>query len=105
MPEYLIVYMGGDRPTSPEEGKENFAKYQEWLASLGADPASAMNPIKNTKIVHPDGSVSDGSSTSMSGYTILVAASMEEALDKAKACPFLEVNGSLEVSELIEVPG
>ena len=105
MPKYFIAYLGGDQPSSSEEGKKNFARYQEWLASLGADLVSPMNPIKNTQTVNPDGSVSESSITSMSGYTILAAASIEAALEKAKACPFLEVNGSLEVSELIEMPG
>jgi len=39
----------------------------------------------------------------MSGYTILEAASMEAALEITKACPFLEINGTLEVSELIKM--
>jgi len=30
---------------------------------------------------------------------------MEAALSIAKACPFLDVVGSLEVSELIKMPG
>ncbi len=31
MNQYIILYLGGDQPSSPQEGKENFAKYQEWL--------------------------------------------------------------------------
>jgi hypothetical protein len=41
----------------------------------------------------------------MSGYTIVEADSIEAALSMAKACPFLEIGGSLEVSELVEMPG
>jgi hypothetical protein len=41
----------------------------------------------------------------MSGFTIVEVDSMEAALLIAKACPFLEVGGSLEVSELIQMPG
>jgi hypothetical protein len=41
----------------------------------------------------------------MSGYTIIEADSMESALSIARSCPFLEVGGSLEVSELIQMPG
>ena len=33
MPQYVIVYLGGDQPSSPEEGKQHFAKYKEWLSS------------------------------------------------------------------------
>ena len=63
-----------------------------------------MNPFKNTSTVHPDATVTTGSATSMSGYTIIEADSMEAALEIAKACPFLDINGTLEVSELIQVP-
>jgi len=40
----------------------------------------------------------------MSGYTIIRTDSMESALSIAKACPFLDIGGSLEVSELVEMP-
>lgn len=39
----------------------------------------------------------------MSGFTILKADSMEAALSIAQACPFLEIGGSLEVSELMQM--
>jgi hypothetical protein len=41
----------------------------------------------------------------MSGYTIVEADSMDAALEMAKSCPFLDINGSLEVSELMQMPG
>ena len=41
----------------------------------------------------------------MSGYTIIEANSMDAVLSIAKACPFLEIGGSLEFPELIEMPG
>ena len=40
----------------------------------------------------------------MSGFTVVEADSMQAALLIAKACPFLDVGGSLEVSELIQMP-
>ena len=103
MSQYVITYLGGDQPSTPEEGKEHFAKYQEWLASLGEAAISPMNPFKDTQTVSSDGTVTAGSSTAMSGYTIIEADSMERALEIAKACPFLDINGSLEVSELVQM--
>jgi hypothetical protein len=105
MPQYVIVYLGGDQPSSPEEGKQHFAKYKEWLSSLGDSAVSPANPLKDTSTVNSDGTVTTGSTTSMSGFTIIEADSMEAALLIAKACPFLDIGGSLEVSELIEMPG
>ena len=103
MPKYLITYLGGDPPSGPEEGQRNFAKYQEWLKSLGDTAVSPANPLKDTHTVNPDGSVSIGGTTFMSGFTIVDAESMDAALSIAKRCPFLDVNGSLEVSELIQM--
>ena len=105
MPQYVIVYLGGDQPSSPEEGKQHMSKYMAWLAALGDSAVSPANPLKNTSTVNPDGTVTTGGTTTMSGYTIIDADSMEETLSIAKACPFLDMGGSLEVSELIEMPG
>ena len=103
MPKYVMVYLGGNHPSSPEEGQKHFAKYKEWLGSLGDAVVSPANPLKDTSTVSPDGSVASGSTTSMSGYTIVEADSMEAALDMAKSCPFLDIEGTLEVSELVQM--
>ena len=104
MPQYIIVYLGGNQPSSPEEGKKHFSRYMEWLSSLGDSVISPANPLKDTTTVNSDGTVTAGGTTTMSGYTIIDAESMESALLTAKACPFLEAGGSLEVSELVEMP-
>ncbi len=103
MAQYMITYLGGNQPSTPEAGKQHFAKYKQWLASLGDAAVSPANPLKNTSTVHPDGSVTSGGKTSMSGYTIIKADSSEAALTVAKACPFLEIGGTLEVSELMQM--
>lgn len=103
MPQYIIVYLGGDLPSSPQEGKQRMAKYNEWLAALGDSAVSPANPFKNTSTVNADGTVTKGSKTSMSGFTVIDVDSMEAAIAIAKACPFLEIGGSLEVSELVQM--
>ena len=105
MPQYVLVYIGGNQPSTPEEGQQHFSKYMDWLSSLGDSAVSPANPFKNTSTVNPDGTVTAGSTTAMSGYTIIEADSMEAALSIAKACPFLDIGGSLEVSELGQMPG
>jgi hypothetical protein len=39
----------------------------------------------------------------MSGCTILEAESPDAALEAAKSCPFLDIGGTLELSELVEM--
>jgi hypothetical protein len=104
MSQYIIIYLGGNQPSDPEESKQNYAKYKKWLVSLGNAAVSPANPFKNTNTVNPDGSVTAGSSTAMSGYTIIETDSIDKALEFAKACPFLDIGGSLEVSELVQMP-
>ena len=104
MAQYIITYLGGEQPSSPEEGQQHFAKYKEWITSLGDSAVSPANPLKDTTTVNPDGSVSTGGATTMSGYTIIESDSMDAALSIAKACPFLEIGGSLEVSEFMQMP-
>lgn len=105
MTQYAIFYVGGNHPSSPEEGQKHFARYQQWLSNLGDAVVSPANPLMNTRTLNPDGSITDGSLTTISGYTIIEADSMEAALDLAKDCPFLEIEGKLEVSELGRMPG
>ena len=38
----------------------------------------------------------------MSGFTIIEAASIEAAVEITSTCPFTEIGGSLEVSELVQ---
>ena len=95
MSQYMMIYLGGDKPSTPEEGKQHFAKYQEWLSSLGDAAVSPANPLKGTSTVNPDGSVSDGGKTTISGFTIVEADSMDAALSMAKRCPFSKLAGRL----------
>ena len=103
MPQYIFVYLGGEYPSNPEEGHKHFTKYQEWLSSLGDAVISPAIPFKDTHTVHPDGTIEPGTTSAMSGLSIIKMASMDEALAAAKSCPFLEINGTLEISEMIEM--
>jgi hypothetical protein len=103
MPQYIFVYLGGEYPSSPEEGQKHFSKYQQWLSSLGDAVVSPAIPFKDTHTVQPNGTTAPGSTTAMSGLSIIKMASMDEALKVAETCPFLEINGTLEISEMIEM--
>jgi len=105
MARFLITYLGGDHPSSPEEGQRHFSKYMDWLANLGDAAVSPTNPLGSTNTVNPDGTITEGGNSAMSGLTIVEAESQDAALAMAKACPFLEIGGSLEVSELMQMPG
>ena len=104
MSKFVIVYLGGNRPPTELEGKQHMDNYLAWIASMGERVISPANPFKDTHVVNADRTVSTGSAIAMSGYTIIEADSIEQALAVAKDCPFLEIGGSLEVSELVAMP-
>ena len=103
MPQFIFVYLGGEYPSNPEEGQKHFEKYQQWLMSLGDAVISPAIPFANTHTVQPGGQTGPGSVSAMSGLSIMRMNSMEEALAAAQSCPFLEIKGTLEVSEMIEM--
>jgi hypothetical protein len=103
MKQFVLVYLGGNQPNDPEEARNHFDRYMGWLASLGDAVVVPTIPLKDTTTVSSDGTVQEGGSSAMSGFSIIRAKSMEEALSKAQACPFLEIGGSLEVCELMEM--
>ncbi len=104
MNHYVITYLGGDKPSTPEEGKQHFAQYQAWLAELGDAVVKPMVPYKNIHTLQSDGSAISGSSVSITGHTVIQAESIEQAVTLAKGCPFLAINGTLEVAEVVEMP-
>lgn len=105
MPQYIFVYLGGEYPSNPEEGQKHLEKYHQWLLSLGDAVVNPAVPFTNTHAIQADGSATQGSVSAMSGLSIMRMGSMQEAIAAAQSCPFLEINGTLEVSEMIEMSG
>ena len=103
MTKFIISYLGGDKPSTEQQANKHFQEYKKWLASLGDSVIKPMVPFKNIHLVKPDGSVVQGSSIEMSGQTVVQASSIEDAIAMTKTCPFLKINGSLEVAEVVEM--
>ena len=96
MAKYLFVYHGGgDNPESEEEVAAVLDAWGNWFGTMGAAVIDGGNP---------DGSVSsDGGANPATGYSLIEASSLDDALAKAKGCPILAANGSVEVAEAIDM--
>lgn len=88
-----------------ETGEENTQVIKAWEArysGLGAalvDPGYPFNPT--AKSIADDGSAGDGPAGTMaSGYTLLEAGSLDEAVKMAKSCPVLEGGSVFETFEV-----
>ncbi len=104
MAKYLYVYHGGSHPESEEEVKQVMNAWSQWFGSLGSAVVDGGNPVGTSSTVKSDGSVaSNGGANPASGYSLVEASSLDEALAKAKGCPILAAGGSVEVAEAIDM--
>ncbi len=104
MAKYLFVYHGGENPKSDEEAAEVMDAWGTWLGSMGSAVVDGGNPVGQSSTVQPDGSVTnDGGANPASGYSLIEAASLEDAIAKAKGCPILQAKGSIEIAETFDM--
>ncbi len=103
MSNYVIAYHGGKRPENPEEGAKYMAKWKAWIGGLGDAVVNPATPLGKSKTVSSGGVSDDGGSNPLMGFSIVKADSMDAALEMAKGCPHLELGGTLEVAEVMEM--
>ncbi len=105
MAKYLYTYHGGvGMETTEEKMAEVMALWGAWFAELGESIVDGGAPVGRSQTVGGGGAVTEGGGANpATGYTILSAASLDEAVTKAKGCPSLADGGSVEVSELIDM--
>jgi hypothetical protein len=103
MSEYIIAYHGGKKPESPEDGARHMAKWKAWVSDLGDAVVNPGTPLGPSKTVSSDGVADDGGPNPLSGFSIVRADSMDAAIDMAKACPTLDLGGTLEVAQVMKM--
>jgi hypothetical protein len=105
MAKYLFAYHGGSgMAASEEEQQEIMAAWGAWYESLGSAIVDGGAPVGVAKTVASDGSVSDGGGANpLTGFTVVAAGSLDEAVKHAAGCPIRDAGGSVEVAELIEM--
>ncbi len=102
MAKFLLTYHGGGMPDSPEEGEKIMQAWTAWFGDLGSAVIDMGAPCGAAKTVGPDGSATDGGGANpATGYSLLDAIDLDDAVAKAKGCPVLASGGSVEVSETI----
>lgn len=98
MANYVLVYHGGSMPESPEEGARVMQAWTDWFQTIGEALVDGGNPASRTKTVAANGSVSDDPN-GPSGYSIIKADSLDDAVELAKGCPVLQGGASVQVVE------
>jgi len=105
MAKYLFVYHGGgDNPSSEAEVAEIMDAWGAWFGSMGSAVVDGGNPVGKSSTVNPDGSIAEnGGSNPASGYSLIEASDLDDAIAKAKGCPILAAGGSIELAEAIDM--
>jgi hypothetical protein len=104
MTKYLFVYHGGKAPTDPNEIKKVMDAWGAWFGSMGSAVVDGGHPVGKSSTVNSDGSVvSNGGANPASGYSLIEAASLEDAHQKARACPILKSGGTIEIAPTLDM--
>jgi hypothetical protein len=103
--EYVLLYSGGKMPESEEEQATVMKAWNDWFAEIGGALKDGGNPFTpSARTISSDGSVKEGPvGTMATGYSILTAGSLDEAVTLAKGCPVLGGGASISVYETFEV--
>lgn len=115
MNEYMLIYNGGDPDwadnTSPEEMNSAMARWTDWMDSLQQQDrlVTGGSPLHYSgKRLTRDGLVTDIPAAEfkelVSGYSIVKAESIDEAIELAKDCPIFEHGDiKVEVREILQI--
>lgn len=103
MAKYLLVYHGGGgMAATAEEQAAVMAAWNGWFERMGPAVLDIGNPTAAVKRIASGGAVSDDAS-GPSGYSLITAGNLDQAVNLAKGCPVLEVGGSVQVAEAIDM--
>jgi hypothetical protein len=100
MAKFVYLYSGGQMAETPEAQEESMRVWGAWFGVLGDSVADIGNPFGEGSTVTGEG-VTTGGRSKLGGYSIVEAASLNEAAAKAGGCPVLESGGSIEIYEAV----
>ncbi len=102
MAKFLYVYYGGAMETDPKKQKESMDAWMKWFAGMGKAVVDAGNPTMPGKILSKRGA-KDISGDPITGYSVVQANNLEDALKMAKGSPQLAAGGQIAVYSIAEM--
>ena len=101
MANFLLLYTGGGMPEGETEQAKILQDWTDWFANLGDAVVDMGNPTSPaSKTIDRQENVTNGPVASpVTGYSILKAKDIEQAVGMAKGCPNLKSGGQVTVYE------
>ncbi|HZD17638.1 MAG TPA: hypothetical protein VE669_05805 [Actinomycetota bacterium] len=104
MADFVLLYSGGSNPETDEERATVMKAWEDWYKDLGPAIKDGGNPFSPVaKTVSAGDGVSDLAGPRLTGYTIVMADSLDAAVEMAKGSPVLADGGQVHVYETFEV--
>jgi hypothetical protein len=98
--DYVLLTTGeGKMPEGDEAMTAFMDAWGAWVGELGAALKDGGNPFAASTAIDPSGAVTGSSTVDASGYVIITANSMEDAVEMAKGCPALVTGNTVNVFE------
>ncbi|MFN8456987.1 MAG: YciI family protein [Anaerolineae bacterium] len=111
MKEFLLVFRADYHnipQDSPEEMQAMAKKWQDWIGGVAAQNKLIQTGKRLSfegKVVRANNVITDGPYTeikeAMGGYMLIKGDSVEEAIEIAKSCPILMIDGSVEIRGIV----
>ena len=105
MSEFLYLYRGGERETSPEKMQQSMQKWMTWLKDLSArghikDQGQPLERSGKT-VRGRNKTITDGpfaeTKDVIGGFTLVEARDIDHAVELSKGCPIFDADGAVEV--------
>lgn len=115
MKDFMMLFRSEPNPEfnpMPEQIEAEVKLWQDWMDSIGA-----QGKLKNSgealgfegKVMHTDGSISDGPYAEVKeiigGFIIVSAEDIQDAIKLAEGCPALASGGKVEVRDIMNFEG
>ena len=100
MAKFVYLYTGGQMAATPEEQEKAMQAWGAWFGGLGGSVTDMGNPFGSSATVGSRGAAGS-SSLGVGGYSVITAASLEDATAKAAGCPVFQAGGTVEIFEAI----
>lgn len=102
MARFVLMFHGGETPE--ESSPEVMDRWMAWFSELGPAVVDMGAPFGAAATIAPDGMPSEGAGPDpATGYTVIEAANLHDAVVMAKGCPGLSGGGSVRLYEAIQM--
>jgi hypothetical protein len=100
MAKFVYLYTGGQLAETPDAQERAMQAWAAWFGTLGTAVTDIGNPFGASATVK-SGGVAPGGTANVGGYSIIDAASLDDATARTAGCPILAEGGTVEVYEAI----